>query len=175
MNNSYRDWIRKNVNCRFDYFGRHDQGKPVTYQFNSQGYRGPEHYSNPDISVFGSSFSFGIGLEFDQCWHQLLGKYRVNSYAVGGILMTNNDIIDHYHNTTINSGISILQLREYRYNTSQIIIPDNVLIFAIDEHTIPGMLNLSWSSFVDKAEDNTHPGANTHKLWAKIIKKTFNL
>lgn len=20
MNNSYRDWIRKNVNCKFDYF-----------------------------------------------------------------------------------------------------------------------------------------------------------
>jgi hypothetical protein len=172
---SYQAWIGKYTNCTFDYFARHNDGVPVKYQFNSLGYRGHEHCANPDISVFGSSFSFGVGIEFDQCWHQQLGNYRVNCYSPAGFLVTNNDIIDHYNHTDISTGIVILQLREFRYNINDINIPENVLCFVVDECPQPGLLSLPWSSFVDKAHDQTHPGPKTHKLWAQIIKKKFNL
>jgi hypothetical protein len=172
---SYQSWIGKYAGKSFNYFARHRQGRAIDYCFNSLGYRGAEHYLNPDISVFGSSFSFGVGIEFDQCWHQHLGNYRVNCYAPAGFLATNNDIIEHYHQTTINSGIVILQLREFQYNTSNIEIPQNVLSFVVDQTIHPTLVNLPWESFVDRAEDNTHPGPQTHQIWAQTIKKTYNL
>ena len=81
----------------------------ITYKFNSLGYRGNEHCSDPEISVFGSSFSFGVGIEFDHCWHQQLGNYRVNCYSPAGFLVTNNAIIDQYQHAKISTGIIILQ------------------------------------------------------------------
>jgi len=172
---SYNNWLGKYANCSFDYFAKHKKGRPVNYKFNSLGYRGPEHYTTPDISVFGSSFSFGVGIEFDECWHQQLGNYRVNCYASAGFLATNNDIIAHYHQTNITSGMVILQLREFRYNTGKIEIPKNILTVVVDEEMHPTLVNLPWASFIDKAEDSTHPGPLTHQLWAQEIKKTYNL
>ena len=107
MTQEYQQWIGKYTNKKFKYFAKHQSGLPIEYNFNSTGYRGPDHSATPDISVFGSSFSFGVGIEFNQCWHQLLGKYQINCYAPAGILMTNNDIIKHYQSTPIVSGIVI--------------------------------------------------------------------
>jgi hypothetical protein len=171
----YWQWFGKFSNCYYDYFARHKEGQPLNYTFNSTGYRGPEHHACPDISVFGSSFSFGVGVEFEQCWHQLLGNYRVNCYAPAGILATNNLIIEHYSKTKIESGMVILQLREFRYNTDTIELPENILSFVVDEEIHPDMFNLPWSSFIDKAADNVHPGPLTHQLWAQSIKKKYNL
>lgn len=171
---SYRDWVGKYANCKFDYFARHDKGKPIKYHFNNHGYRGPEPYAQPDITIFGSSFSFGVGIEYDQCWHQLLGNYRINCFSPAGFLVTNDDIIDNYQ-THCPQGRVILQLREYRYNRSHLDIPGNVMVFAVDESAWPGVLTFTWSSFVDKGEDGLHPGTKTHKLWAQIIKKKFDL
>jgi hypothetical protein len=172
---TYWSWIGKFSNSHYSHFAKHTDGKAIQYSFNNLGYRGPPHHASPDISVFGSSFSFGVGVEFNQCWHQQLGDYRVNCYAPAGILVTNNNIIEHYNQSRISSGIVILQFREVRYNTSEICIPPGVLCFIVDECTHPGMFNLPWDSFVDKAEDNIHPGPLTHKSWAQKIKKTFNL
>ena len=172
---SYQEWLGKYANCSFDYFARHKEGPPVKYQFNSIGYRGNEHCTNPDISVFGSSFSFGVGVNFSDCWHQQLGDYRVNCYAPAGFLVTNNDIVNHYQQTDISSGIVILQFREFEYNTSPIIIPDNVKCFVIDQTTHDNLFGFDYASFVDKAKDHTHPGPLTHTQWALQIKKEFNL
>lgn len=172
---NYREWIGKYANSYFDHFARHNSGKSIDYHFNSLGYRGPEHFETPDISVFGSSFSFGVGIDFSCCWHQQLGNYQVNCYAPAGFLVTNEDIIEHCHRTKVESGIVILQLREFRYNKSIIHIPNNIPVFVIDEHTHHDILTFTWSSFVDKAEDNTHPGCETHKLWSQKIKQQFSL
>lgn len=172
---SYQDWLGKYANCSFEYFARHKEGKPVTYKFNSLGYRGNEHYADPDISVFGSSFSFGVGIEFSECWHQQLGDYQINCYAPAGFLVTNNNIIDHYHRANILSGIVILQFREFKYNTAPITIPNNVKCFVVDETNHNELFGFDYDSFVDKAEDKTHPGPKTHKQWAIKIKKKFNL
>lgn len=172
---SYQEWIGKYANSRFDYFARHDSGKSTEYSFNTAGYRGSEHHDQPDITVFGSSFSFGVGIEFHQCWHQLLGDYRVNCMATAGFMAVNDDIINHYQSQSSQFGKTIIQLREYRYNRGKIEIPNDVMIFAIDENVVPNMLTLTWGSFVDRAEDGVHPGINTHKLWAQIIKHKFNL
>jgi hypothetical protein len=171
----YYSWIGKYSNCHYDYFARHQRGKAIDYSFNTLGYRGPEHHVNPDISVFGSSFSFGVGIEFEDCWHQQLGNYRVNCYAPAGILVTNNDIIEHYKRANVSTGITILQLREFRYNVNDIAIPQDVLCFVVDEHAHPNLFSLTWGSFIDKAEDETHPGQLTHQVWSQEIKKTFNL
>lgn len=172
---SVRHWVGKFANCHFDYFARHDNGRPINYDFNSLGYRGHEHFDSPDISVFGSSFSFGVGIEFEQCWHQQLGDHKVNCYAAAGILVTNDDIIDLFNTTTGALGQVIIQLREFRYNRAEIVIPKNVKCFVIDEFDQPGMLNLPWASFIDRAQDGTHPGPLTHQSWAQIIKQTFAL
>jgi hypothetical protein len=172
---SYWEWIGKYAGKSFDYFARHKQGRPINYKFNRLGYRGPEHHVAPDITVFGSSFSFGVGIEFDQCWHQQLGNYLVNCYAPAGFAVTNNNIIDHYHQANIQTGVVILQLREFSYNTAPIIIPNNVKCFVIDSYPHDNLFGFVWESFIDKAEDNTHPGPLTHALWATKIKKMFNL
>ena len=171
----YKKWIGKYANCTFNYFARHKEGRPIEYKFNSLGYRGNEHYPNPEITIFGSSFSFGVGIEFSDCWHQQLGNYRVNCYAPAGFLVTNNDIIDHYHQSDILSGIVILQLREFKYNTAPIAIPNNVNCFVVDENCHIDLFGFNYASFKDKAEDNTHPGVETHKQWSMKIKKKFNL
>ena len=172
---SYQDWIGKYANQTFKYFARHKEGSPIEYQFNSIGYRGPEHYTDPEISVFGSSFSFGVGVEFSNCWHQLLGNYRVNLYAPAGFLVTNNDIIEHYQQTKINTGIVILQLREFEYNVAPFEIPTDVKCFVVDQTHHDNLFGFDYASFVDKAEDQTHPGPLTHQQWATEIKTKFNL
>ena len=172
---SYQAWIGRYTNKSFDYFARHKDGCPILYQFNSLGYRGNEHHTNPDISVFGSSFSFGVGVKFNECWHQQLGNYQVNCYAPAGFLVTNNDIIDHYNRSNIFSGIVILQLREFEYNTAPITVPGNVKCFVIDQTNHDNLFGFDYTSFVDKAEDHTHPGPLTHTQWALQIKKKFNL
>jgi|688.fasta_scaffold213415_2 hypothetical protein len=170
---SYKQWIGKFSNQEYDYFARHASGNKIKYKFNSIGYRGPEHHLVPDISIFGSSFSFGVGLEFDRCWHQQLGEYKINCYAPAGFLMTNDDIIDHYKE--INPpGQIILQLRESKYNRATLTLPDTK-VFIIDEYSHPFIFSLTYNTMVDKAEDQIHPGIQTHKLWAFAIKKKFNL
>jgi len=172
---SYQAWLGKYANCSFKYFARHKEGKPIDYKFNSLGYRGYNHYSSPDISVFGSSFSFGVGIAFTECWHQQLGDYQINCYAPAGFWVTNKDIIDHYLSTNILSGIVILQFREFKYNTAPITIPNNVKCFVIDETSHSELFGFDYDSIVDTAEDKTHPGPETHKQWAIKIKKQFNL
>lgn len=173
---NYWDWIGKYSNSYFDHFARHNSGRSIDYRFNCLGYRGPDHYKDPDISIFGSSFSFGVGIEFADCWHQKLGNYKVNCYAPAGFLVTNDDILDHYKKTKIESGIVIIQLREFKYNKSDLAIPNGgVSLFAIDEIKHPNFLTFTYKSFIDKAEDNTHPGVKTHSIWAKKIKQQFNL
>jgi hypothetical protein len=174
---NFWDWPGRYANRCFDYFARHNSGRPILYEFNSQGYRGPEHSASPDISVFGSSFSFGVGIEYAECWHQQLGNYQVNCYAPAGFLVTNNDIIDHWNQTkeTIKTGIVILQLREFVYNKSPIEIPNSVHCFVIDQYQHPDLFGFDYESFADHAEDATHPGAKTHKLWSQQIKTRFNL
>jgi hypothetical protein len=169
------NWVGKFSNRQFEYFARHNSGRVIDYKFNSLGYRGPEHHKHPDISIFGSSFSFGIGIEHSQCWHQLLGNYRVNSYAIAGFLITNNDIVDHHRTTSINTGITIIQLREFKYNKSNFVLPDTEFCFLIDEFKHAIIPTFKWSSIIDKAEDGVHPGPNTHLVWSKIIKKMCNL
>ncbi len=172
---SYKEWQGKYANRCYTHFARHDSGRDIKYKFNNLGYRGYEHFEYPDITVFGSSFSFGVGIDFENCWHQQLGDYKVNCLAPAGILVTNNDIINHYHDMKLSSGKVILQLREFRYNKEEISIPSDALIFVVDEQKHPCLPTFLWSSFIDKAEDSTHPGVNTHRSWAKIIKKIFNL
>lgn len=171
---NYQAWIGRYANSRFQYFARHRQGRTLDYSFNSQGYRGPEHHADPDITIFGSSFSFGVGLAFEQCWHQLLGAYRINCVAPAGFLVTNDDIIAHYHAVSPKSKV-ILQLREHRYDRGRITLPRDVMVFAVDETAWPDVLTFTWSSFLDKAEDGVHPGPKTHESWSQTIKTTFNL
>lgn len=169
------DWIGKFSNQSFSYFARHKSGLPIDYTFNSLGYRGPEHHRYPDISIFGSSFSFGVGLEHSRCWHQMLGNYRVNSYATAGFLVSNNDIVDHYKKVSVDSGITIVQLREFKHNKENFLLTDHGFYFVIDEVKHSHIPTFTWSSWADRAEDNVHPGTNTHIIWSTIIKKMFNL
>jgi hypothetical protein len=171
---NFWNWLGRYANCEYSYFAKHTGGRPIEYKFNSSGYRGPEHLVNPDISVFGSSFSFGVGIEYQQCWHQQLGNYKVNCYAPAGILVTNNHIIEHYKKIKP-SGLTILQFREFKYNTDEIQIPANVLCFVIDEVVPMGVKGFGYNSFEDRAEDQIHPGPKTHQSWAKALKTLFNL
>jgi hypothetical protein len=169
------NWATQFINHRCHYFARHSQGEAVEYNFNSRGFRGPEFYNDPDISVIGSSFSFGVGLDWSQCWHQNLGNYRVNCYSAAGVLVTNNDILEYYYQTQP-KGIVILQFREQQYDRAPWAVPTNTKNFIIEpsgkHDTIP---TFTYGSFLDRSWDAVHPGQKTHRLWSKWIKTLFNL
>lgn len=169
----YREWIGKYANQTCSYFAKHTHGASRHYQFNSLGFRGPEFYIDPDIIVVGSSFSFGVGIEFEQCWHQLLGNLRVNCYATAGFIMTNNDILDLAASITDNSARMILQLRESCYNRAKLDLPLSTDCFAIDQQPIPNMFTLGYDTVIDHAEDGIHPGPLTHQSWAKTLRHKF--
>mgnify|MGYP001026422634 CR=1 FL=1 len=168
-------WTEQNKNKNYNYFGRHTSGDPIDYSFNYLGYRG-KFYTDPDISIFGSSFSFGIGLNYNDCWHQNLGEYKVNCYAVAGWLINNNQILENYQKikNQQNIGTAIIQLREFKYNTKELDLP-NCNIFCIDQQKNNNVMTFRYSSFLDLALDNLHPGTRTHKQWAMILKNLWKL
>ena len=171
---SYQNWPELHRNLRCQYFARHHDGESCDYQFNSQGFRGPEFHRNPDIVIIGSSFSFGVGLKWEECWHQNLGNYRINCYAFAGFAMTNNDILDFYHGLSPQTK-TILQFREYSYDTDVWEPPKDTWNFIVDQHPRNDILCFDWQSWLDRARDRTHPGPLTHKSWTNTIKKTWNL
>jgi hypothetical protein len=69
----------------------------------------------------------------------------------------------------------ILQFREFKYNTAPITLPKNIKCFVVDENCHSELFGFDYDSFIDTAEDKTHPGPETHKQWAIKIKKQFNL
>lgn len=168
-------WTEQNKNKTYSYFGHHVNGIPIEYAFNQLGYRG-KFYNNPDISVFGSSFSFGVGIDYKNCWHQQLGDYKVNCYAIAGWLINNNQILEHYRmlQHQHNLGKVIIQLREFKYNIKLLDLPD-CNIFCIDEQKNNKIPTFVYSSFLDYALDNIHPGPVTHKKWAETLKNRWNL
>ena len=66
----WSEWVGKYANCHFDYFARHQSGPMIDYDFNSLGYRGAEHWTDPDINIFGSSF--GVGVTHEECWQDVV-------------------------------------------------------------------------------------------------------
>lgn len=173
---TWDEWIGLNANSTVNYFARHVNGTPVEYKFNSLGFRGPEFYADPDITVFGSSFTFGVGLDWDKTWHQLLGDYRINCYAAAGWAVSNDQLVDLFNRFTPATGISIIQFREEKYTRHTYKIPKGPLCFKIeDAGKDPRMPTFSYTSICDQAADMCHPGPKTHKVWATLLKKMWNL
>jgi hypothetical protein len=170
-------WIGHFSNQTHNYFGRHTEGRPVVYNFNSKGFRGPE-FIDADITVFGSSFSFGVGLEWTDTWHQQLARMTnktVNVYSIAGYGIENQELIELYTRYTPTNQV-ILQLREEAYSTKKYTIPENILVFKIEEDKKDTQCpTFTWASFADHAEDKIHPGVITHSNWAKILIKIWNL
>lgn len=171
---SYQQWVGKYANLECDYFARHSTGNPIRYTFNNEGFRGPKFHKEPDISIFGSSFSFGVGIEWDQCWHQQLRDYKVNCYAPAGFAVRNSDILEYY-NIIQPAGITILQFREIQYDIKSWEPPGSTFNFIIEKHHHPTLRTLTYDTFIDKANDGVHPGKKTHQQWAKWIIQQFNL
>lgn len=175
--NTLDTWIGHYSNQRHVYFARHHSGKHIDYSFNSSGFRGPE-FTNADITIFGSSFTFGVGLPWEDTWHQQLAymtNKTVNVYSIAGYGISNNELIELYNRFKTNSRV-ILQLREDAYSSGAYTIPSDIMAFKIEENTKDSRcLTFTWKGFVDRAEDQTHPGPKTHYMWAKVLKKIWNL
>lgn len=176
----WQDWCQEHRGKQYQYFGKHTDGRPVSYSFNELGFRGPKFHTDPDVVVYGSSFSFGIGLEWEQSWHQQIARIKnikVNCYAGAGFAVTNNDIVDLFQAyPPQNTSKVILQLREEEYTTAPYNLPPGIMAFKVDKEVkdkvVPTFL---WRSFVDKAADGIHPGPRTHLNWAIILSKLWNL
>lgn len=170
-------WIGHYSNQHLYYFGRHFNGKPISYKFNSLGFRGPE-FVDADITIVGSSFTFGVGLAWEDTWHQQLAymtNKTVNVYSIAGYGISNNELIELYARFKSNKQ-AIIQLREETYSTADYTIPSDTFVFRIEESQKDVQCpTFTWSGFVDHAEDGVHPGPKTHVKWAKLIAKIWNL
>lgn len=168
----YREWPGRYANQTFTHFAKHHQGRPITYDFNSQGFRGPEFHDKPDLTVIGSSFSFGVGIQFCQCWHQLLGNLRVNCYATAGFPVNNHDLLDLALTVAPTTGRLVIQFRESEYGTVPTPLPQ-ADCFTIDHDSWSDLFTLEYDSIQDRAEDGIHPGPLTHQSWARTLKDKF--
>ena len=72
----------------------YDNTNTVNYSFNSLGYRGEEFSSNNPIVLLGNSLAFGIGLNVEQTFGNLIEqrlKYPVYNFAWGCYGHTNHE------------------------------------------------------------------------------------
>ena len=152
-----------------------DQTGLIEYRFNAQGFRHLCDYNwQPSIAVFGNSIVFGIGMEYDNILCNLLPNAQ--NYGLSGI-----DYMNHHSVTNL-----------ARFVSSDLYTPaTRVVFFWIDRpepiedqinqvnQLCPGVLHISSGAqrtgainlmpSVDQDVSGTHPGAQTHRIWARTI------
>jgi hypothetical protein len=150
----------------------------IEYQFNNQGFRSNFDYTiAPDYAFFGNSSVFGIGVPVDKN----LTSFFTNSHNYG---LSGNYM--NYH--------SVENLRRFcksfAFTTSKIIFfwidrpePIENMIHEVNL-LIPNVLHISSGTKLagainlmphrDNDVSGTHPGIQTHKMWAKTIKLLLN-
>lgn len=157
-----------------------DQTGLVEYRFNQQGYRHSQNYNWPaQWAFFGNSIVFGVGVPE----HQILTSHFEHSqnYGLSGLYM---NLYMNYHSVT----------NLANFVKSPCCTPDTKIVFfwidrdqedidsliAQVQTIVPRCLNISSGQkrigainlmpHQDWDVSHTHPGPQTHKMWARTIR-----
>lgn len=152
----------------------------VEYRFNAQGYRHSTTYNWPaQWAFFGNSIVFGVGVHEDQ----ILTSHFEHSqnYGLSGPYMNHHSVTNlknfvESECCTLNTRIVFFWIDREQENLDSLISQVQVIA--------PGCLNISSGQKRPGAKNLmpqcdwdiscTHPGPQTHKMWAKTIKLLFN-
>lgn len=158
-----------------DRWGK-DQTGLIKYQINKQGFRHTNDYTwKPSIAIFGNSVVFGVGVDYSKILCNLLPNTQ--NYGLSGNYMNYHSVTNLTHFVTsdlysLDTKIVFFWIdRENEAINDQIqqvnqIVP-NVLHISSGTKR-PGAINLTLP--IDRDVSGTHPGPNTHRVWAKTIK-----
>ena len=152
-----------------------DQTSLIKYQFNQQGFRHARDYNwQPSIAIFGNSTVFGVGVDYPNIFCNLLPNTQ--NYGLSGSYM------NHHSMTNLKEFVS-----SDLFSTNARIVffwvdrdePIEDMIQQVNQIT-PGVLHISSGAkrlgainlmpSIDYDVSRTHPGPNTHIVWAKTIK-----
>jgi hypothetical protein len=149
----------------------------INYQFNMQGFRSNNDYNwIPKYAFFGNSAVFGVGVPADQTMISYFDQ--AHNYGLSGSYLNAHSITNlkrfiesAYYNISTKL-IFVWIDRPNKENITDLINQVNefapgVLHISMGEKTI-NSINLMPS--VDFDVSNTHPGPNTHRIWAQTIK-----
>lgn len=169
-------WQRRSQTLR--QWGKDSTGQ-IEYTINDHGFRSPHNFvSVPDYAFFGNSIVFGIGVEQPR----IMASQFENSHNYG--------LSGHYMNHH-----SVTNLERFVASTlyslhTQIVFfwidrdePINRMIELINQR-VPRVLHISSGQkrpgavnlmpHIDLDVSGTHPGPNTHSMWAKTIQLLLN-
>jgi len=174
INNCYQSaWTHRGQTVRT--WGKDSTGL-IEYRFNNQGYRHAQNYDWPaDWAFFGNSIVFGIGVAESDI---LTSKFeRSQNYGLSG------DYMNHHSVTNLSN---FVESTCYTPTTRIVffwIDRDQEDVDALIQQVkilAPGCLHISSGQSrseainlmpqCDQDVSGTHPGPNTHKIWAKTIK-----
>lgn len=174
MVNNILESMFSNRNNILDKWGKDSTGT-ISYFFNSQGFRNKIDYDFiPDYAFFGCSSVFGIGVNEDETMvsyfpkshnYGLAGEY-LNIHSVENLRRFVNSLKDKKEIKIIffwveRDSEDILQMSKEVEKIS----PGTIQISQGRKY--PNLINLMPN--VDYDITGTHPGPETHRIWAKTI------
>ena len=153
----------------------------IEYRFNNHGFRSNSDYlESPEYAVFGASAVFGVGVPIDQSLCSLLPHCQ--NYGLSGNYFNHHSVTNL--KTFLNSPLYSPDTKIVFFWIDRPAIEDiesmikevnnlhkNILHINLGVK-IPGAVNLI--PHVDLDVSGTHPGPETHKMWAKIIQQLTN-
>jgi len=155
-----------------------DQTGTINYKLNNQGFRGDQDYDrSPSYAFFGSSAIFGIGINNKDI---LVNQFdNSQNYGLAGEYLNQDSItnLKNFLKSNLYTNTRIVFFWVERNNED---IPTLVkYIDALAPNVLhisqgpqyPGLINLMPQ--IDQDVSNTHPGPQTHRLWANTIKALF--
>ena len=156
-----------------------DQTGLIQYQFNSQGFRSATDYSQvPDLAFFGNSIVFGIGVPLDQT---MVSQFKHSqNYGLAGGYMNHHSVtnlINFVHSQLYGPKTRIVFFWIDRDEPIEQMISEvnsiapNVLHISSGQKR-RGAINLM--PHRDHDVSGTHPGPQTHVMWAKTIQQLLN-
>lgn len=153
-----------------------DQTGTIEYQFNAQGFRGGQSYDwTPEHAFFGNSSVFGIGMPVDQTLVSYFS--RAHNYGLAGTYMNWHSVENlkrfvaspfcQDHTKIVFAWID----RPGEESVPELIdqvnaMRSNVLHISMGDR-YAGATNLMPS--IDSDVSGTHPGARSHRIWARTI------
>jgi hypothetical protein len=167
----------QNAGICVNSFGK-DQSNSISYNFNAQGFRGPNFDYQPNHAFFGCSLVFGIGVAQQDTFVYLFEKSQ--NYGLAGAY-SNDDIrlvlekflCSDLYKPTVKIAVVWRDppdqvLKEF-YNQIQ----DLKILHFFCNQPLDGPLCFAMPKNLDYDISGTHPGPITHRYLCKILQNLF--
>jgi len=153
-----------------------DQTGKISYKFNEQGFRSDSEYDwSPDIAFFGNSIVFGVGIPKEQILANLFPHSQ--NYGLAGTYLNRHSVenlqrfVEQGFCQPFTKIVFFWIERPGIENIPELVDQVNQLhqgvLHVSSGEKYAGCINLVPS--IDADVSGTHPGPNTHKIWARTI------